>query len=293
MDAHESSRRLVNTDAESSRECALVAASRGRTKRIVLASSALVAALVLLRLGSADGPVSRAVGHAARAPDHDVAYLGCGCFWHVQHDVVTRVEQAVLGRSADRELSAFTGYAGGLRASSDGKVCYHSGLMPSSADYGELGHAEVVSLALNLTDAVVMAHVAQIFFDTTCVGGVRRDTQDWGAEYRSLIGLPGGLGSPAAKPFQAAATRRGISLKEGAGGDPDLRGVVYVMDTTRFPFYQAEVYHQFHDDMSEAYGSAYNALRARYEDSGALKPTGCARDHGSGRVGVPTTRKSY
>jgi peptide methionine sulfoxide reductase MsrA len=238
---------------------------------------------VLFRLGSADGPVGHALGHAAlaRAPNHEIAYFGCGCFWHVQHDLVTSIERAVLGRSADGGLSAFTGYAGGLRASADGKVCYHSGTLLATADYGQLGHAEVVSLSLNVTNAAVVARVAQIFFDSTCVGGVRRDTQDWGSEYRSLIGLPGGLGSPAAKAFQAAAARRGIALKEGQGGDPDLRGVVYVMDTAQFPFYQAETYHQFHNDMSEAYGAAYNALRARYEASGAIAPTGCPRDHGS------------
>ena len=255
-----------------------------RAKRAALTLFALAAVLVLFRIGSADGPVGHAVGHAARPPNSDVAYFGCGCFWHVQHDVVTRVEEGALGRMADRELSAFTGYAGGLRASNDGKVCYHSGALfgnADNADYGALGHAEVVSLALDVSNATLAARVAQIFFDSTCVGGVRRDLQDVGAEYRSLIGLPGGLASPAARPFQAAAARRGISLQAGEGADPDKRGVVYVMDTARFPFYQAETFHQFHDDMSEAYGGAYNALRVRYEASGAIGPTGCPRDRGA------------
>lgn len=255
------------------------ALSRRNTKRAAIALFALAVVVVLFRLGGADGPSAA----AALPPNPEVAYLGCGCFWHVQHDVVTRIEEAVLGRSAERELSAFTGYAGGLRVSNDGRVCYHSGALigKDNADYGVLGHAEVVSLALDVTNATVAARVAQIFFDATCVGGVRRDTQDWGSEYRSLIGLPGGLASPAARPFQAAAARRGISLKEGRGADPDLRGVVYVMDTAKFPFYQAETFHQFHDDMAEEYGGAYNALRERYEASGAIRPTGCPRDRGA------------
>ena len=36
---------------------------------------------------------------------------------------------------------------------------------------------------------------------------------------------------------------------------------IQVYDTGAFPFHQAEVAHQFHDDMSAAYGSPYNALR--------------------------------
>ena len=38
-------------------------------------------------------------------------YFGCGCFWHVQHELVN-AERYVLQRSDDK-LSALAGYAGG------------------------------------------------------------------------------------------------------------------------------------------------------------------------------------
>jgi hypothetical protein len=66
---------------------------------------------------------------------------------------------------------------------------------------------------------------------------------DKGGEYRSLLGLPGGTSHPQYQLVQAAAEARGMILKEGKGNDPDTLGkrIVYVMDSNKFPFYQAEV----------------------------------------------------
>lgn len=66
---------------------------------------------------------------------------------------------------------------------------------------------------------------------------------DKGGEYRSLLGLPGGTAHPSYKLVQAAAEARGMTLKDGKGNDPDTLGkrIVYVMDSNKFPFYQAEV----------------------------------------------------
>lgn len=50
---------------------------------------------------------------------------------------------------------------------------------------------------------------------------------------------------------------------------------VFVMDTATFPFYPAEIYHQFHDDTSEKYGKEYNALRRQYYEEGKLMETDC------------------
>lgn len=50
---------------------------------------------------------------------------------------------------------------------------------------------------------------------------------------------------------------------------------VFVMDTELFPFYRGEVYHQFHDDMTESYGKDYNALRRRFVELGKLEDTDC------------------
>lgn len=76
----------------------------------------------------------------------------------------------------------------------------------------------------------------------------RVDPMDRGAEYRSLIGLPGGAKHSSYPAVEAAASNAGFSLLPGKGNDPDTLGkkLVYVYDSNTFPFYQAEVYHQFH-----------------------------------------------
>ena len=77
---------------------------------------------------------------------------------------------------------------------------------------------------------------------------------------------------------EAAAGAKGMKLELGKGNDPDTLGkkLVYVYDTKKFPFYQAEVYHQFHNDFqSPAYGKGYNMLVVdAYEDKRVLD-TGC------------------
>lgn len=106
----------------------------------------------------------------------------------------------------------------------------------------------------------------------------RVDPQDRGAEYRSLIGLPGGTQHPDYEQLQAAARENGLSLEPGRGSDPDTLGkkLIYVYDTKDYPFYQAEVYHQYHNDFqSPAYGKAYNQLADIAFDEGRIKTTGC------------------
>ena len=96
--------------------------------------------------------------------------------------------------------------------------------------------------------------------------------------HRSLLGLPGGFHNPAFQLVEEAATSRGLKLVEGKGNDPDTLGkkIVYVMDTEKFPFYQAEVYHQFHDDFqSPPYGRKYNSLAKLAFEDGRVKETGC------------------
>ena len=101
---------------------------------------------------------------------------------------------------------------------------------------------------------------------------------DRGPEYRSLIGLPGGVKHASYPSIEKSAESAGFKLVEGKGNDGDTLGkqIVYVYDSTKFPFYQAEVYHQFHNDFqSPAYGKAYNELAATAFDEGRLKITGC------------------
>jgi hypothetical protein len=102
---------------------------------------------------------------------------------------------------------------------------------------------------------------------------------DRGPEYRSLLGVPDGMKSPYYNEILNAATARGIKLQEGKGNDKDTLGknTVWVMDTDKFPFYQAEVYHQFHDGfmLGEQYPESYNSIRTAKVQSGVLSTTGC------------------
>lgn len=77
---------------------------------------------------------------------------------------------------------------------------------------------------------------------------------------------------------EAAAKAAGFKLVPGVGNDPDTFGkqIVYVYDTAQYPFYQAEVYHQYHNDFqSPAYGKAYNNLANLALEEGRIKGTGC------------------
>jgi hypothetical protein len=78
---------------------------------------------------------------------------------------------------------------------------------------------------------------------------------------------------------EEAATKAGFNLVVvGKGNGPDTLGTqtVFVYDTKQFPFYQGEVYHQYHNDFqSPAYGKDYNALANLALEEGRIKGTGC------------------
>jgi peptide methionine sulfoxide reductase MsrA len=170
-------------------------------------------------------------------------YFGVGCFWHVQHEFVN-AEKTILGRT-NKELSALAGYAGGKDNS---KVCYHN--LQRTAEYGDLGHGEVVGLKV---PADKLSPFATEYFKLFDKNGDRPDKGDRGPEYRSLVGIPGGVSSPYYASISAAAEAKGIKLAEGKGKDSDTlgRNLVWVYDSDKFPFYQAEVYHQFHGKFIE------------------------------------------
>lgn len=125
----------------------------------------------------------------------------------------------------------------------------------------------------------------------------RPDKGDIGPEYRSLIGLPGGSSNKLYDTFVVAAKQRGFLVKEGQGNDPDtlFKKTIYVMDSDKFPFYPAEVYHQYHGkslinyslfvikgfclldgfNPGEQYPQTYNDLQKVALETGRIKPTGC------------------
>lgn len=89
-----------------------------------------------------------AAAAAAAVALQDV-YFGVGCFWHIQHEFI-QAERDLLGRSDD-QLTSLAGYAGGKniqKAAGTGQplVCYHN--LMGVADYGKLGHGEVVGMRL-------------------------------------------------------------------------------------------------------------------------------------------------
>eukprot|EP00804_Cyclotella_cryptica_P012284 CCRYP_019984-RC/>CCRYP_019984-RC protein AED:0.17 eAED:0.17 QI:0/0.33/0.25/1/0.33/0.25/4/575/266 len=199
---------------------------------------------------------------AANANDNNDSlqdvYFGAGCFWHVQHEFVL-AERTLLGRK-DNELTSRTGYAGGFKTDEEGR----------------LGHGEVVGMTIPESSVGDFAvEYFKLFGDKPIE---RADPMDKGGEYRSLLGLPGGTKHPKYQLVEAAANARGMKLVEGKGNDPDTLGkrIVYVMDSNKFPFYQAEVYHQFHNDfLTPAYGKEYNNLVTAAVEDGRIKITGC------------------
>jgi len=207
-------------------------------------------------------------------------YFGCGCFWHVQHEFV-EAEKKILGRS-DSTLTARAGYAGGNSGALNGKVCYHNAL--SISDYGSLGHAEVVSLQIpssKFSDFVT--EYCNLFSEQ----GYRPDQAgDRGLEYRNLVGIPGGVDGAYSKLLVEASIKAGdkLNFARGKGNDSDQRALVWIMDTTKYPFYIAEQYHQFHDgfNFGENYPNSYNDLANTLNKSGKLAKSDCP----NGLIGV-------
>jgi peptide methionine sulfoxide reductase MsrA len=193
-------------------------------------------------------------------------YFGCGCFWHVQHEFV-EAERKILGRS-DEEITARAGYAGGKAGSLDGKVCYHNAA--NIADYGKLGHAEVVSLRIPANKFYDFAVEYCKLFNKD---GFRPDQfGDRGTEYRNLVGIPGGKSSPLAELLVKASVSSGdkLDFAVGKGDDKDLPKVSFIMDTKDYPSFVAEQYHQFHDgfNFGENYPNSYNSLAATFAKKG-------------------------
>ncbi|KAL7512202.1 hypothetical protein ACHAXN_009181 [Cyclotella atomus] len=216
--------------------------------------------------------VSLGLSSPGNAADDELidVYFGCGCFWHVQHEFV-EAERNILSRP-DSALTARAGYAGGKAGAVDGKVCYHNAA--NIADYGKLGHAEVVALKIPSSKFEDFAVEYCKLFDED---GLRPDQfGDRGSEYRNLVGVPGGKDSPYAKLLVDASLKTGdkLDFAVGKGDDKDLPKVSFIMDSEKFPFYVAEQYHQFHDGFNwgEDYPKSYNSLASQFakkEDFGS------------------------
>ena len=89
-----------------------------------------------------------------------------------------------------------------------------------------------------------VAQAARVYFSTfvELQPGVwgRPDPQDMGAEYRALIGVPGGLDGPYGAALRAANLHNMTLVADTKGHQPDTIGTnrVYVMDSHQFPAVQ-------------------------------------------------------
>jgi len=212
--------------------------------------------------------VATSYPRTASAADEELidCYFGCGCFWHVQHEFV-EAERKILGRSDD-QITSRAGYAGGKAGALDGKVCYHNA--GNIADYGKLGHAEVVSMRIPSSKFYDFAVEYFKLFDKD---GFRPDQfGDRGTEYRNLVGIPGGKSSPLAELLVKASVATGdkLDFAVGKGDDRDLPKVSFIMDTAEYPSFVAEQYHQFHDGFAfgENYNQSYNSLASAFAKKG-------------------------
>ncbi|CAK0834366.1 unnamed protein product [Prorocentrum cordatum] len=199
-----------------------------------------------------DGPPE----HRLNDPGRSI-YLGNGCFWHTQYDVVMVEQGSAFGNRTDGEVTALVGYAGGLYESQSGSVCYHG--LPHT-DYGRLGHAEAVSVTIDAASgadaSAQISALAEAYFEHgfQTVDGRRQrlDPQDMGAEYRNVIGLPGGMDNIEWWPLFQAANIYSMPLIRANGGstgdDTEDEYVVYVYDSLVYPFFRGEAYHQFHEN---------------------------------------------
>jgi hypothetical protein len=131
----------------------VVAFSALSSRRSWLATTTGGAAAALLTTAGititpTDAARAAAEDAAANAALQDV-YFGVGCFWHIQHEFI-QAERDLLGRSDD-QLTSLAGYAGGKNiqkaaGTNQPLVCYHN--LMGVADYGKLGHGEVVGMKL-------------------------------------------------------------------------------------------------------------------------------------------------
>jgi len=161
----------VDGDGESTSSSSGIVVSHPQRRAFLSEAAALASSVILLSV------VDPGRALAAQEEEEEEVYFGAGCFWHVQHEM-TNAERTILGRTTDKFTSR-TGYAGGTRADPEGRVCYHN--FQSVADYGKMGHGEVVGMRIPPS---AVGDFAKEYFALFGDGGERADPMDKGGEYR-------------------------------------------------------------------------------------------------------------
>ena len=231
---------------------------------------------------TSDGAFAVDGGYTPKPYTDGIVYLGNGCFWERQWAyAVLETDQNGVFRRSRSGVTSIVGYAGG---SAHEQVCYHTG--NASRDYGPLGHAEVVRVSLDATKVSAQFDALAADFFASFVGPAGRrsrpDAGDRGTPYRSVVGLPGGTKSPLYEVLVRHNHAWRMDLKPGRGGllDADEPNTVWIIDSASYPFYAAEVYHQFHCNFFDSPGMPYPdwytvGLWEHQKQAGIIKPTGC------------------
>ena len=256
-----------------------------RSRRAWLASAAalaLGASALATRETARAAEVDAEASRAVKAPRAREYYFGNGCFWGRQHTFYEAERR--LGRSDD-EITSVVGYAGGANERNAEKpVCYYYGA--ADTVYERLGHCEVVAVdARNASELRTLADAYFASFQRIPGLGMQRvDPQDAGPGYRNCIALPGGMDSPMFAAVEEANVH-GMRLVRGEGNvmksgakptETDVVNQVWIYDSTKLPFYPAEVYHQFHDGLGYKFPLEYTrGVKANALQRGLIEQTGC------------------
>lgn len=211
-------------------------------------------------------------------------FLGNGCYWEVQYDIVKFFEQDVLGRGPD-QITGVAGYVGGTGVSPDGHVCFDNN--PATDSYYRFGHAEAVRFVVDSPTDFALGlgvYFAETFQNETSDDGSwqRKDIYDQGRGMRAVIGVPGGLeGEWGRTVVDVNQEAHNMTLRTGLGNDGDtfLDNSIYVYDTDAFVFHQAEICLQFHDNVTATYPIEYHDLQSHLVRNGRLTPTGCPKSY--------------
>merc|ERR1712172_394791 len=124
----------------------------------------------------------------------------------------------------DKDVTSVSGYAGSKNYFGEQHaVCYHN--PKNFSDYGMLGHAEVVQIHIPQESvAAAFGVYFSRFISLDNNSWDRPDYFDQGAEYRSLLGFPGGLKNSALMSALKQANTHNMKLHAGSGSDADTFG---------------------------------------------------------------------
>ncbi|CAK9079961.1 Hypothetical protein SCF082_LOCUS38141, partial [Durusdinium trenchii] len=201
-----------------------------------------------------------------------LVYFGNGPFAHLQHDFANlELEKRVFKRNLS-QVTSLAGYAGSEPRV--GGVCYNTS---DERDHAKLGFAEVTAVRVAGEDQFryLVSHFLKTFHGPEGARD-RPQPEQKGLQFRSCIGIPGGREGTLFSTIQRENANFSMDLRVGGGKDPDAFNVIWIYDTTSFPFLRAEQYLQFVRDSDDDDDKKYHGcLRNLQLHQGVIEPTGC------------------